>query len=222
MTCRKLSAIAFSAALGLIVVVGAKAADKPEPKPAAQPEMKLPPGWTEEDMKACMVAGTPGKMQEYLVKGAGVWHGKSTMWMFPGSDPVKSECTSTTTAIMDGRYVKVEIAGDMPGMGPFVGFGINGYDNVSQKFVSTWIDNQSTGIMNGVGELSADGKTMTWQYAFNCPVTKKPAIMREVETETGPNTRTFEIFGTEPKSGKEFKMMSIELTRKEAGPQASR
>jgi hypothetical protein len=38
--------------------------------------------------------------------------------------------------------------------------------------------------------------------------------MREVETVTGPNSKTLEMFGTDPKSGKEFKMMRIELTRK--------
>ena len=27
--------------------------------------------------------------------------------------------------------------------------------------------------MNGTGELSDDGKTMTWKYTFNCPITKK-------------------------------------------------
>jgi hypothetical protein len=38
--------------------------------------------------------------------------------------------------------------------------------------------------------------------------------MRQIETNTGPNTKTLEVFGVEPKSGKEFKMMQIELTRK--------
>jgi hypothetical protein len=38
--------------------------------------------------------------------------------------------------------------------------------------------------------------------------------MREIHTTTGPNTRTLEMWGTEPKSGKEFKMMKVELTKK--------
>ena len=38
--------------------------------------------------------------------------------------------------------------------------------------------------------------------------------MREVETSTGENTERFEMFGPDPKSGKEYKMMSIEFTRK--------
>lgn len=216
MNLRKLSAAVCVAAIAVSAVIGSIAiADSPkESKPAVQAEFKLPPGWTEADMKACMLAGTPGKMHEELAKEAGVWHGKTTMWMYPDAEPMKSECSSTVTPIMDGRYIKVEMKGEMPGMGPYNGFGIYGFDNVSKKFVGTWIDNHSTGIMNGVGELSDDGKVMTWKYTYNCPVTSKPAVLREVETVTGPNTKTFEMFGVEPKSGKEFKMMSIEFTKK--------
>ena len=191
-------------------------------KPADQAEIKLPPGWTEADMQACMLAGMPGKMHEHLAKDAGVWNGKTQMWMVPGSEPMTSECTSTVAPIMDGRYIKAEMAGEMPGMGKYNGFGIYGFDNVSQKFVSTWIDNQSTGVMNGIGELSPDGKTMTWKYTYNCPINKKPTALREVEKVTGPNTKTLEMFGNDPKSGKEFKMMRIELTKKSGDARAAR
>ena len=182
--------------------------------PGGRAEMKLPPGWTAADMQACIAAGTPGKMHELLVKGVGVWDGKSTMWMVPGAEPIKSVCTLTISPMMKGRYVKGEVSGEMPGMGPYHGFGLYGFDNVSRKFVSTWIDSQSTGMMNGTGALSADGKTLTWKYIHNCPITKKPTVMREIETFTGPNSKTLEMFGEDPKSGKEFKMMSIEFTRK--------
>jgi hypothetical protein len=218
---RKLSAAARSAcvaALGLVVMVGSIAIATPSKdlKPASGPELELPPGWTEADMKACMVAGTPGKMHEHLAKGAGVWHGKTTMWMAPGAEPMTSDCTSTVTPMMDGRYIKVEMAGEMPGMGPYSGFGIYGFDNVSKKFVSTWVDNHSTGIMNGTGDLSPDGKTTSWTYNVNCPITGKPTVMREVETVTGPDTKTLEMFGTGPKGDKEYKMMRIELTKKKS------
>jgi hypothetical protein len=106
------------------------------------------------------------------------------------------------------------MAGEMPGMGPYSGFGLIGFDNVTKKFVSTWIDNHSTGIMSGSGALSPDGKVLTWTYNYTCPVTNKPAVMREIETITGPETKTLEIFSTEPKSGKEFQMMRIEFTKK--------
>lgn len=199
-----------------VVVASIAIADAPK-EGAAAPEMQLPPGWTPEDMQKCMLAGTPGKMHEYLTKGAGRWPGKTTMWMAPGMDPMTGECVTTVTPMMDGRYVQVEMKGEMPGMGMFHGLGIYGYDNVSQEFVATWIDNQGTGIAFGNGKLSEDGKTLKWKIGYNCPVTGKPTVLREVETITGKDTKTLEMYGMDPKSGKEFKMMVIEMKREASG-----
>ena len=183
-------------------------------KPAQQPPaMQLPPGWTQADVEACMLAGTPGEMHQALARDAGTWHGKNTMWMAPGAEPMTCESTTTITPIMDGRYVRAEMKGEMPGMGMYEGFGLYGYDNVSGRFVATMIDNMSTGLATGTGERSADGKTMTWTYTYNCPITKKPTTLREVQTTTGPNAKRLEMWGTDPRSGKEYKMMVIELTR---------
>ncbi len=214
--------VSLFAAAGLVVIASvaiaqqAKDVVKEGIKSAAGeiPELKLPPGWSESDMQACMMAGMPGEQHAHLAKDAGVWYGKNTMWMAPGAEAVQSECKATMTTMMDGRFLKCEVEGEMPGMGPFNGFGLYGYDNVSQKFVGTWIDNCGTGIMTGTGELSADGKVMTWTYTYNCPITKKPMTMREVDTTTGPSTKTMEMFGKDPKSGQEYKMMVIEYVRK--------
>lgn len=178
-----------------------------------KPDMPLPPGWTEEDMMACAKAGTPGEMHEHLAKSAGTWKTESRMWMAPDTEPMRSEGTMTATPILGGRFVKSEMKGEMPGMGMYHGNGIYGYDNVAEEFQCSWFDNHSTGIMRGTGELSSDGRTLTWEFTYNCPIREKPAKMREVERITGENTRTLTMFGTDPKSGKEFKMMEIEMTR---------
>lgn len=215
MNIKKLNAPAWIAAVALGALVGSIAIADPstDSKAPSQPEAKLPPGWTAEDMKACMMAGTPGKMQQRLARDAGVWNGKTMMWMAPGTEPMTSECTNTITTIMDGRYTKCKMEGEMPGMGPYHGLGIHGFDNVSEQFVSTWVDNHSTGIMTGVGKLSDDGKVLSWRFTANCPLTKKPVVLRQIETITGPNTKTLEMFGKDPKSGKEFKMMRIEFAK---------
>jgi hypothetical protein len=215
MSFKKLIVPAFVVTAAIAVLVGSMAnAAKKESAPANQPEMKLPPGWTMDDMKACMEAGTPGKMHKILAKDVGEWTGKTTMWMGPDSEPKTSECTSSMSSLMDGRFIKVEMKGDMPGAGPFQGGGIYGYDNVMKKFVSSWIDNQSTGIMQGDGELSDDGKSITWNYKFSCPITKKRVALKEVDTTTGPDTKKLEMWTDDPKTGKNYKMMSIEFTRK--------
>lgn len=193
----------------------APAAKNPAPPTGASGEPPLPPGWTQADVQACTEAGTPGPQHEHLAQAAGVWLGKTTMWMAPGAEPFQSECTSTITSIMDGRFTKCEMAGDM-GMGPFSGFGLYGYDNVAEKFQSIWICNCGTGIMTGVGDLSSDGSTLTWVYSHSCPITRKPTTLREIERRTGSDTMTLETFGIDPKSGREFKMMEIAFTRKPA------
>ena len=215
MKAKRLFVFLFAATTLLAIIIAARAiADAPkDSKSVAPAEMKLPPGWTESDMKACMLAGTPGKEHELLAKDIGVWHGKATMWMYPGADPLSAPCTYTVTSLMDGRYFKGEFACEMPGMGPFNGLAIRGFDNQSHKFVSTWIDNHSTEIISGSGALSASGKTLTWSFTYTCPVTSKPTALRHIETATGADSKTLEIFGTEPKSGKDFQMMKIEYTR---------
>lgn len=187
-------------------------------QPEGQPP--LPPGWTEADMQACATAGTPGAQHAQLAKSIGTWTGNTTMWMAPGMEPTQSTCTSTIAGIMDGRFTKCKLEGEMPGMGPFNGFGIYGFDNVAQKYQAVWIDNCGTGIMTGIGELSSDSSTMTWKFSYTCPITKKLTTMREIDRFTGKDSKTTELFSIDPKSGKEFKMMEIVFTRS-PGSQAS-
>jgi hypothetical protein len=218
MFAKKLSLATFGivgvAAITSFVIAAAPEDKKPAAGAAASAaEAQLPPGWTPEDMQACMAAATPGEKQKLLTDQAGTWTGKTKMEM-PDGKVETADCTCTVTPLIGGRYTRCEFKGDMPGMGPFEGIGVYGYDNVSKQYVSSWIDSNSTGVMQGTGELSADGKTITWNYTFSCPITKKPAPMREVETITGPNTKRLEMFGKDPKTNVESKMMTIELTKK--------
>ena len=85
----------------------------------------------------------PGEMHAWLAEGVGEWDGKTTMWMFPGSEPVTSECTSTVTSMMDGRYIKCEIDGEA------VGFAFYGSGNVELEIKyenKTKIAANSTGL----------------------------------------------------------------------------
>lgn len=205
------------AAVALAAIAGSIALAQPG-KDAGQPEMQLPPGMTMEDMQACMEAGIPGEMHAFLAESVGTWEGKVKMWMDPSMPPTESTCTTVITSIMDGRYVRCETSGEMPGMGLFLGSGIYAFDNVTQQFQSTWIDNMSTGIAFGTGELSSDRKTLTWKLTFNCPITKKPTTMREVQRFIDKDTSIMEMYGANPKTGEEYKMMEIHYTRASGTP----
>jgi len=211
---RTITALTVISGTFLLALVAAIAVAQSQQENQTVPsESELPPGWTQEDMQACMVAGTPGKQHEHLQKMVGTWAARDQMWMAPDTEAMTCESTWTISDLMDGRYIKTEVRGEMPGMGPFNGLGITGYDNVAQQYVGTWIDNHCTGILQGVGELSPDGKTMTWKYSYRCPITKKPAVLRQVQQTNSDNSMTVEMFGVDPKSGKEYKCMRIELTK---------
>lgn len=209
------------AAVALVIAGGAlgTAQDATDKKPATPPpadpaQPGLPPGWTPEDMQAFIAASTPGKSHEHLNKYVGAWTGKSQMWMGPDSEPIPGEFTQTAKSVMGGRYVQYGMRGEVPGMGMFVGEGVMGYDNVGAKYVASWFDNQSTGIMHGIGELSKDGKTLSWTYNYQCPIRKKPATVRQTETFADDKTMILEAFVTDPKSGKEYKCMRVEFVKK--------
>jgi hypothetical protein len=215
----------FVGAIAVVVIGGSLAFAQNTPEKPAKPtrpttpaqaegqhDHKLPPGITEEEFHAWMEAATPGPMHARLRESVGVWEGTTTSWMKPGMEPTKGTCTSTITPMMNGQYTKCEVEG-MSEFGPFQGFGIYGYDNVAQEFQSTWIDSHGTGIVHGTGELSSDGDTITWVSTYNCPLTKKPMKMRQVETRSGPDAMTLAFFGPDLKTGKEYKMMEIAFRR---------
>lgn len=221
-SCRLVAAATLAALAGTIALAQpAKDAQKPEAKPTAQPANAmpegmppLPEGWTMEDFQKCAEAGMPGPMHDYLAEGVGTWKGKAKMWMAStATEPMAFDCTTVVSPMMDGRFVKVETAGEMP-MGPFNGMGIYGYDNVAQKFQSSWIDNCGTGMMIGTGDLASDGKTLTYHSTYTCPITNKPATWRQVERRTGKDSMVMEMYGNDVKNGnKEYKVLEITYTR---------
>lgn len=176
-------------------------------------EMHLPPGWTAQDMEKMTAAGMPGAVHAAMAKNAGTWTGTSTMWMAPDTTPMTSPCKATITSEMGGRYVRNEMTGEMQGMGRFTCLGFYGYDNVSKKYLSTWLNDMSTGMMHGTGTSSDDGRTITWSYTMSCPITDGPTSMREIESHPNDDTMTYEAFTKDPKSGREFLTMKLELKR---------
>jgi len=160
-------------------------------------------------------AATPGPQHATLTKMAGDWTCTVKYQLDPSQPWQESQSTANITALMDGRYIQETDSGQMNGM-PFQGIGLYGFDNVSGKYVSSWIDNMGTGIMSSVGTADATGKVINWVGTMNDPMTGKPAKERMVMTVIDDNHHTFEMYGTPPGAKKEMKMMTIDYMRKPA------
>jgi hypothetical protein len=187
----------------IVLAVPAMAQDKPK---EGAPAMGGP------EMEAMMKAMTPGEPHKHLAKMAGDWTFTNKMWMDPGQPPMESSGTMHGETILGGRYVQTVWKGDMMGM-PFEGHGTDGYDNVAQKYVSSWIDNMGTGIMYSTGTCDAASQKCESKGTMMDPMTGKESYMRSVISWTGSDSFVTQMYGPDP-SGKEFQWMEISVKRK--------
>ena len=155
---------------------------------------------------------TPGEPHQQLASLAGSWTTTTKEWMDPNKPAMESTGSVEMKTLLDGRFLQQEFTGDHMGQ-PYSGIGINGYDNLRKRYVSTWIDSMGTGIFLMEGTGSADGKTITLKGQHDVPggghMTHR-AIWKLIDA----NTQTFEMYGTHG-HGKEMKMMEITYTRKQ-------
>ncbi|HTZ39712.1 MAG TPA: DUF1579 domain-containing protein [Syntrophales bacterium] len=168
-------------------------------------------GKMDQAMEVYRKLGTPGAPHKLLAGMAGSWTARTLSWMEPGTPPVEWMGTSEQKMVLGGRYLQQEFKGEMMGS-PFSGIGFTGYDNQTRKYVSTWMDSMSTGIMYFEGTAGADDKTITQTAQFDDPV-RGPMQWRSVTKMVDDNTVQFDMYGKE-KGGKEEKMMAITYTRK--------
>jgi hypothetical protein len=202
-------------------------AQEPTSSPAAatSPAASASGQPTAEDMQKMMTQmmelSKPGENHKLLADLAGNWTYTIKMWMNPdpNAKPEESKGTAVRKSMMDGRYSIMDVTGKMEMPGPdgkkkemtFKGMGIDAYDNVKKKFVSSWIDNMGTGIMMSEGTYDPATKTLTYNAEGEFIPGMKQKI-REVVKITDKDHHTFEWY--EDRGGQEAKTMEISYTRK--------
>ncbi|MBI2841379.1 MAG: DUF1579 domain-containing protein [Acidobacteria bacterium] len=204
-----IAAVALAAVIGASPVLAQNS--KEHPQGTEHPKSSEHPASTDPMMKAWMEFATPGAPHQGLLGMVGTWDTTVKFFMDP-ANPSESKGTSTYTSLLDGRYVQEVADGSAMGM-PFHGLGIYGYDNLTKKYVSCWIDNMGTGLMTGTGSMSADGKMLTWMSTSSDPMSGKEQSYRSTMLQATADQYVFEMFGPGPE-GKEAKMMSITYNRR--------
>jgi hypothetical protein len=171
-----------------------------------------------EMMKQMMEMAKLNENHKLLADMAGTWS-TSVKMMAPGEPPSTSTGTVTFKSIMGGRYLVGDHTGNMKMPGAdgkmkdltFKGMSIDGYDNVKQKFVSSWMDSMGTGIMTFEGTYDPATKTCTYTGEMEMPPGTKIPV-RSVVKLTDKNHHTFEWY--ENRGGQETKTLEIDYTRK--------
>ena len=189
--------------------------------PVAAPTEQMSAADMEKMMQQMMELSKPGENQKLLASFAGDWTCTIKMWMNPDpkAPPTESKGSAVRKMIFNGRYLMGDYSSKMKMPGPdgkmkesdFKGMGIDAYDNVKKKFVSSWIDSVGTGIMQVEGEYDPASKTLTYLGEMEGMPGMKTKV-RQVIKITDKDHNTLEWY--EDHGGQEAKTMEISYTRK--------
>jgi hypothetical protein len=166
------------------------------------------------EMKAMMEAGQLGEPHKMLAKSNGVWAAEMTYWKgMEDAAGSKMSGTQVTTSILDGHFQQSKFSGNFMGM-PWEGISTVGYDNTTKQYVSTWMENMGTSIMTMTGTWDNATHSLNLSGKQKNPANGLECSMREVYKIVDDNNQVMEMYGPDPKTGKEFKMVEIKYTRK--------
>lgn len=101
-------------------------------------------------------AMTPGEHHQHIAMLVGEYVLKGKSWMEPGAEVMEFGGTRTAKMIFDGRYLEERVESEFMGM-PFHGRGLLAYDNLTERYIYTWIDNMATSVTTAYGSCSKDG-----------------------------------------------------------------
>jgi hypothetical protein len=188
--------------------------------PAAFAQDAAPPEMSAEMqamMEAWQKSATPGPEHARLVEQfAGTWNAEQTMWMEPGTEPMVQSATAVGAGILGGRQVRMTYQGSFMGQ-PFEGIAHTGYDNVTGRYTSSWMDNMSTGTFNSTGSYDAATRTYTFTGSMPDPMADgAPVPIRETIRIDSGDRHVMEMFET--RDGAEMRTMEIVFTRTGPAP----
>lgn len=172
--------------LSVCVLLAGAVLSQPDEQPQASGTEKLP-----EAMMA--QSAQPGEYHKRLKSMAGTWKVTGESWLTLYVDPVWWDGISGKTMIHGDRFLHEELDGEMMGQ-VFRDVGILGYDNFQNKYLWTYIDNMSTGMMSE-GTCDESGKILALVGEYITGTKQTAKIVLNIVSE---DKHMFEMYIVEP------------------------
>jgi len=188
----------------VVVAVSFSHAADPTAKPQSKQDLM---------MEAMLKFGPPGPEHKNLEPLVGTWTAKMKMWMDPSQPAIESDGVLTRKAVLGGRFVQEDYTGNVMGQS-YQGVGTMGFDRAKKTYLSNWMDNMSTAVMDSKGQYDGAAKTWTFGCEETCPLTNEPVKSRHTLQIVNSNEQKMTMYrktGNEP----EMKCMELLLTRKQ-------
>jgi hypothetical protein len=149
-----------------------------------------------------MTDSTLGPELDLLRKDVGEWDASITVTPTPGAPPQLSTGRLVGRLISGGRWLITEFKNHTTG---FEGHGIYGYNQTSQRYVGTWVDDMRTNIYVGEGQWDPVARTMTYAWRATMP-NGQAMTWKETSEALSDNEQVFRVLFPQPDGG-EFEMM---------------
>jgi len=163
------------------------------------------------DAESLDLGMTPGGEHAVLSSMIGTFDVDVTVWTDPSAAPVKETLSAINTVVLDGRWIRTTLAGNIAGE-PFSGIGFYGFDTIRQKYEAVWMDTGSTGLVYYKGEFDSDNH-LTMRAEVPNPLTGDPTLLELRITIADNGDHVTEMWGT-GMGDVMFKMMELRHTRK--------
>ncbi|MCB9838428.1 MAG: DUF1579 family protein [Phycisphaeraceae bacterium] len=160
-------------------------------------------------IEAWRKASSPGAMHERLEPLIGTWDTQTRVWFGPG-DPIVTKTRVTKEWALGGRFVLQDYAGEETSMGRFFGMGLLGYNNISKRYQSVWMDTMSTAMLIQTGDWVGEALTLVGDQheSISLGIVRVRSVTRIVSDDR----HTFENFVTGP-DGKEMRTLEVVHSR---------
>lgn len=107
-------------------------------------------------IEAMTAAGALGPEHEMLAARAGTYDVEGAYWMAPGGEATPMTATARIAPLFDGRFTVESFSSEMMGM-PYEGLLHQGFDNVTERYWSIWVDSMNTSAWVSYGTEIAPG-----------------------------------------------------------------
>jgi len=153
----------------------------------------------------------PGPEHQLFKQDEGTWDATVESYMAPGAPPMTSKAVETNTVACGGLCMLSNFKGEFGGA-PFDGHGTTTFDATKKKYVGSWTDSMSTGLMIGESTYDSAKKTLTG-YMEGPDESGKVTKMKSVVEYKADGSRVFTMYMNAP-DGKEVAAMKITYTKR--------
>lgn len=152
----------------------------------------------------------PTEHHRHLERLIGNWV-TNGRYFLPSGEAIETSGAIETVAIMNGLFVESRLVGELFGK-PYHGRSIEGYDAVTEKYVSSFVETLGPWIVTQSGVCENDGRVRTMVGDVPDPVWGGTLTLRAVYTFVDDDTYRYDAFLAH-EDGREFKQLEFTATR---------